>query len=182
MSCIDKRKLTVKRHLLFMISSNFSISSSFVKFVFKILFRQLIFHLTSPPQSSPLFIEFDYNWEPIALSKTSYWGESIIVVQSSKAWWLSLGRNCLLKWKDEKWKSKHSEFQLLSLLHLLKWFPAQSGLISDFCRQSSLLCLSDKKYAPSSLLPFKTHRKKIIFTSSGQSTTQHHCSSMSSLL
>ena len=101
MSCIDKRKLTVKRHLLFMISSNFSISSSFVKFVFKILFRQLIFHLTSPPQSSPLFIEFDYNWEPITLSKTLYWGESIIVVQSTKAWWLSQGCICLPKLKDE---------------------------------------------------------------------------------
>ena len=57
MSSIDKRNPIVKRHL-FMIpsNSNFSISfSSFVKFVFKILFRQLIFHPTSQPQSFPLF-------------------------------------------------------------------------------------------------------------------------------
>ena len=54
-------------------NSNFSIFS-FVKFVFKILFRQLIFHLTSQPQSSPLFIEFDYNWERIALREEDILG------------------------------------------------------------------------------------------------------------
>ena len=133
MSSIEKRNLTVKRHLfMFSSNSNFPISfSSFVKFVFKILFRQLIFHLTSQSQSSPPFIEFDYNWERIALRETSYRGrESIIVVQSTIAWWLSLSRICLLQWKDDK-EMKMPEYSewcssIFLLLQLLKLILAQS--------------------------------------------------------
>ena len=83
----------------------FNFFSSFVKFVFKILFRQLIFHPTSQLQSSPLFIEFDYNWELCMASReTSYW-ESIIAVQSTTAWSLCLSWFFCLQRKYWIWKT-----------------------------------------------------------------------------